>query len=82
MFDIRLPSTLVQSVLDALPTPVFFKDRAGRYQGCNRAFTELDWRRLLIDLPGGRLSIEWAGPGHPVLMTGPASRVYEGQVRL
>ena len=37
---------------------------------------------LLIDLPGGRLSIEWAGPGHPVLMTGPAVRVYEGQVRL
>jgi len=28
-------------VLDALPTPVFFKDRSGRYQGCNRAFTEL-----------------------------------------
>ena len=37
---------------------------------------------LLIDLPGGRLSIEWAGPGEPVLMTGPAVRVYEGQVRL
>ena len=35
-----------------------------------------------IDLPGGRLSIEWAGPGKPVLMTGPAVRVYEGQVRL
>ncbi|KDO00479.1 MULTISPECIES: diaminopimelate epimerase [Pseudomonas] len=37
---------------------------------------------LLIDLPGGRLSIEWAGPGTPVLMTGPAVRVFEGQVRL
>ncbi|MDU9391069.1 diaminopimelate epimerase [Pseudomonas japonica] len=37
---------------------------------------------LLIDLPGGRLSIEWAGPGKPVMMTGPAVRVYEGQVRL
>lgn len=37
---------------------------------------------LLIDLPGGRLSIEWAGPGHSVMMTGPAVRVYEGQVRL
>ena len=37
---------------------------------------------LLIDLPGGRLSIEWAGPGHPVMMTGPAVRVFEGQVRL
>ncbi|WP_411564109.1 diaminopimelate epimerase [Pseudomonas shirazensis] len=35
-----------------------------------------------IDLPGGRLSIDWAGPGQPVLMTGPAVRVYEGQVRL
>ena len=37
---------------------------------------------LLIYLPGGRLYIEWAGPGHSVMMTGPASRVYEGQVRL
>ncbi|QXH51377.1 diaminopimelate epimerase [Pseudomonas fakonensis] len=35
-----------------------------------------------IDLPGGRLSIEWGGPGKPVLMTGPAVRVFEGQVRL
>ncbi|MDF2489282.1 MAG: diaminopimelate epimerase [Pseudomonas sp.] len=35
-----------------------------------------------LDLPGGRLSIEWGGPGKPVLMTGPAVRVFEGQVRL
>ena len=35
-----------------------------------------------ISLPGGTLSIEWAGPGQPVLMTGPALRVFEGQVRL
>ncbi|TWI57527.1 diaminopimelate epimerase [Pseudomonas duriflava] len=35
-----------------------------------------------IELPGGQLDIEWAGPGKPVLMTGPAVRVYEGQVRL
>ncbi|WP_372868395.1 hypothetical protein, partial [Pseudomonas sp.] len=26
--------------------------------------------------------IEWAGVGQPVMMTGPAMRVYEGQVRL
>jgi diaminopimelate epimerase len=37
---------------------------------------------LQLELPGGRLFIEWAGPGHPVMMTGPAVRVYEGQVRL
>ncbi|MDH4570439.1 diaminopimelate epimerase [Pseudomonas sp. BN414] len=35
-----------------------------------------------LDLPGGRLLIEWAGPGQPVMMTGPAVRVFEGQVRL
>ena len=34
-----------------------------------------------LDLPGGRLSVEWAGAGHPVMMTGPAVRVFEGQVR-
>ncbi|MCQ4270372.1 diaminopimelate epimerase [Pseudomonas kuykendallii] len=37
---------------------------------------------LHLDLTGGRLAIEWAGPGHPVIMTGPAVRVYEGQIRL
>ncbi|MES2819116.1 MAG: diaminopimelate epimerase [Pseudomonadota bacterium] len=37
---------------------------------------------LQIELPGGRLALEWAGPGQPVMMTGPAVRVYEGQVRL
>ncbi|PKM28912.1 MAG: diaminopimelate epimerase [Gammaproteobacteria bacterium HGW-Gammaproteobacteria-11] len=35
-----------------------------------------------IDLPGGTLQIEWAGPGQSVMMTGPATRVYEGQIRL
>lgn len=35
-----------------------------------------------ITLPGGTLTLEWAGPGHSVMMTGPASRVYEGQIRL
>ncbi|BBP80561.1 diaminopimelate epimerase [Pseudomonas sp. Pc102] len=35
-----------------------------------------------LELPGGKLSIEWAGPDQSVMMTGPAVRVYEGQVRL
>lgn len=35
-----------------------------------------------IELPGGNLQIEWAGPGQPVMMTGPATRVFEGQIRL
>lgn len=37
---------------------------------------------LELELPGGTLTLEWAGSGEPVLMTGPATRVFEGQVRL
>ncbi|TVP88737.1 MAG: diaminopimelate epimerase [Pseudomonadaceae bacterium] len=35
-----------------------------------------------VDLPGGQLLIEWDGAGQPVMMTGPATRVYEGQIRV
>jgi len=35
-----------------------------------------------IRLPGGDLSIRWAGDNAPVLMTGPASRVYEGRLHI
>ncbi|SES03472.1 diaminopimelate epimerase [Halopseudomonas bauzanensis] len=37
---------------------------------------------VTMRLPGGNLKIEWAGPGQPVMMTGPAARVYEGQIRI
>jgi diaminopimelate epimerase len=35
-----------------------------------------------VALRGGVLHISWAGPGHPVLMTGPATHVYDGEVSL
>ncbi|MCK8515290.1 diaminopimelate epimerase [Methylonatrum kenyense] len=35
-----------------------------------------------VDLPGGRLHIEWQGGDNPVWMTGPAQTVFEGQVLL
>ncbi|MCM2131502.1 diaminopimelate epimerase [Larsenimonas rhizosphaerae] len=35
-----------------------------------------------IDLPGGQLTLEWAGEGHSVIMTGPAERVFEGRIPL
>lgn len=31
-----------------------------------------------VELPGGVLHIEWPGEGHPVMMTGPATTVYDG----
>ena len=38
--------------------------------------------RVEVDTRGGRLSIEWAGMGQPVLMTGPAATVFEGEIEL
>lgn len=35
---------------------------------------------VAVDLPGGRLAIEWAGPGEPIWMTGPAEKSFEGTV--
>jgi diaminopimelate epimerase len=32
-----------------------------------------------VELPGGQLRIDWAGPGHPLWMTGPAAFVFEGE---
>jgi PAS domain S-box-containing protein len=31
----------IKALLSAIPTPVFYKDVEGRYQGCNRAFSEM-----------------------------------------
>lgn len=38
--------------------------------------------RVSVHLPGGDLKIEWAGRGCPVMMSGPAVSVYEGQIQL
>lgn len=35
-----------------------------------------------VDTRGGQLQIEWAGMGQPVLMTGPAVTVFEGEITL
>ncbi|MCX9155391.1 diaminopimelate epimerase [Niveibacterium sp. 24ML] len=45
-------------------------------------------RRGLLDSPvrvharGGELSIAWGGPGQPVLMSGPAVTVFEGEIEI
>ncbi|MCO4772797.1 MAG: diaminopimelate epimerase [Deltaproteobacteria bacterium] len=41
--------------------------------------TTADRARVL--LPGGELSVSWAGPGSPAMLEGPAHTVFSGQVR-
>lgn len=48
---------------------------AGRLRGI------LD-EQVEVELPGGKLHIQWAGEGQPVIMTGPATSVFHGQVKI
>jgi len=38
--------------------------------------------RVRVSMRGGDLTIRWAGDGRPVLMTGPAVTVFEGEIEL
>ena len=38
--------------------------------------------KVTVELPGGELAIRWNGEGKPVIMTGPANKVFEGQIEL
>jgi diaminopimelate epimerase len=38
--------------------------------------------KVAVNLPGGRLHIEWQGGNNPVLMTGPAVTVFHGQIKI
>lgn len=47
----------------------------GRLQGLLQA-------EVVVSLPGGDLMVSWLGEGTPVLMTGPATSVFEGRIQL
>ncbi len=46
-----------------------------------RLWGELD-AEVAVSLPGGTLVIHWSGAGEPVQMTGPATRVFDGEIEL
>ncbi len=48
---------------------------AGQQQGVLDA-------EVTVHLTGGDLKIHWQGPGHHLMMNGPATHVYEGQIKL
>lgn len=42
---------------------------------------ELD-NNVQVNLPGGKLTISWQGENAPVMMTGPATTVFQGRIRI
>jgi diaminopimelate epimerase len=53
---------------------------------CAAVVTGIKWgilnKRVTVELTGGNLLIEWDGDQSPVLMTGPAQTVFDGQITL
>lgn len=39
-------------------------------------------KQVVVELPGGKLTINWEGRGQGILMSGPATSVFEGQIKL
>lgn len=39
--SLRNQLTFLQDLIDAIPNPIFYKDKQGKFQGCNSAFEEM-----------------------------------------
>ena len=75
---------------DRIALRVFERD-AGETLACGTgacaavvAGIRLGWLDAAVEVQtrGGQLRIEWAGGDHPVLMTGPAVKVFDGEIEL
>jgi len=76
-----------KSLLSAIPTPIFFKDAQGRYQGCNPAFTEI-MGVAAQDLHGKTVQELWPSEHAEIyhqkdleLMLHPERQIYEFQIK-
>lgn len=84
--EVQRNARFVETLLEALPTPVFYKDVAGRYLGCNRAFTEHTGMSAAA-LRGRTVQEVWPEEDAKVyhdndiaLLRGEGPRVYEARV--
>ena len=76
-----------KSLLNSIPTPIFFKDEQGRYQGCNPAFSEIMGVRV-EEIMGKTVHELWPSAHAEVyhqkdleLMQNPTHQVYEFEIK-
>lgn len=76
----------MQALMNTIPNPVFYKDAAGRYRGCNPAFADFVGRRpedvlgkTVFDLWRAELAAVYAARDQELLGRG-GTQTYEGQV--
>ncbi len=84
---LRAAKEFVEILLDAIPTPIFYKDAAGRYLGCNRAFEEFYGQsqqeiigKTVFDLAPKKLASIYHTKDLELLQQ-PGSQVYEAQIK-
>ena len=86
---LRLEQVLrfTEALLSAIPTPVFYKDREGRYLGCNRAFSEI-MGVTPEEIKGKTVFELWPGEHAAIyhdkdleLISNPSRQAYEYMVR-
>ncbi len=84
--DLRSQGQFLQNLLDAIPAPLFFKDTAGVYLGCNRAFEEMLGRgreeivhRTVFDLAPSELAAVYHIADNELIVR-QGTQVYETEV--
>lgn len=85
--ELKRTSRFNEALLSAIPTPVFYKDKEGRYLGCNLAFS--DFMGVTSDQIKGKTVFElWPGEHAKVyhqkdldLMQNPVRQIYEFKVK-
>ncbi|HEY4998107.1 MAG TPA: PAS domain S-box protein, partial [Usitatibacter sp.] len=84
--ELRSQLSFTQQLIEAMPNPVFFKDREGRYLGCNRAFEEFigKAREEIIGRTVGDIAaadiVQRSATGDAALVSTPGSQSYEASV--
>ena len=84
--DLRTQLSFTQQLIEAIPNPVFFKDHAGRYLGCNRAFEDYIGvprekliGRTIFDVAPAELA-ERSQVFDKALLEQPGTQVYEAAI--
>ncbi len=85
--ETRRQAEFLQLIIDAMPYPVFYKDRQGRYIGCNRAFEDFFGTtreqiagKTVFDISPRELAEEY-DRWDKRLFAQPGAQTYEGRIQ-
>ncbi len=85
--EMRRQAEFLQVIIDTMPHPVFYKDRQGRYLGCNRTFEQLYGMsreqitgKTACEIAPKELADAYTGADSE-LFAHPGTQMYEGRIQ-